>query len=282
MSVKNKKTIIKAAAIASAGFLALCILAFLVFIYPNRVLPILMYHSVLAAEHRADNLSIETRVFKRQMEYLVRNNYTVIPLDMAVAKLIQGGRVPPRWVVITFDDAEENFYTQAYPIIKSMRLPVTLFSATDNLEGRSGYMNWGQLQEVTRCGFVDVGSHFLYHVPMVDLSYANAKEGLVLSKLMLEGKLGRSVAFFAYPFGAADDSLKLLVKECGYKAAVGTAYRLGEFKNNDVFVLKRVFMGKISMNPLIFKFMLSGYYVPVREFALRVLNIKAPRDANLK
>ena len=88
------------------------------------------------------------------------------------------------------------------------------------------------------------------------------------------------VIFFNYPFGAVNDSIEKVVKEAGYEAAVGTAYRKGEFGNRDVYVLKRVFVSKISKYPLVFRFMLSGYYVPTRELILRILNIKVPRDSN--
>jgi hypothetical protein len=56
-------------------------------------------------------------------------------------------------------------------------------------------------------------------------------------------------------------------------------YRWGEFADDDVFNLRRVYVSKVSAMPGMFRFMLSGYYVPTRALLLRALNVKAPRDA---
>ena len=110
---------------------------------------------------------------------------------------------------------------------------------------------------------------------MLDLK--EAKKEVFLSKVIFEKKLKEPVDSFAYPFGAVDDSIKKMIKEAGYKVAVGTAYQRGQFKNYDIYVLRRVFVSKLSKYPFVFRFMVSGYYIPTRELILRVLNIKTPR-----
>lgn len=69
-----------------------------------------------------------------------------------------------------------------------------------------------------------------------------------------------------------------LLQALGYRGAVGTVYRRNEFKTDDVFNLRRVYVSQYSAMPLMFRFMLSGYYGPTRALILRGLNIKVPRD----
>jgi hypothetical protein len=55
-------------------------------------------------------------------------------------------------------------------------------------------------------------------------------------------------------------------------------YRWGEFDDNDALNVRRVYVSESARFPLMFGFMLSGYYVPARALILRMLNIKAPRE----
>ena len=40
-------------------------------------------------------------------------------------------RLPPYSLAVTFDDGYRNFYTDAYPILRSLEIPATMFIATD-------------------------------------------------------------------------------------------------------------------------------------------------------
>ena len=98
------------------------------------------------------------------------------------------------------------------------------------------------------------------------------------SRAVLETHLDTKVLSYAYPYGAFSTRAKRLLQEEGYRGAVGTVYRWGEFENDDVFNVRRVYVSGYSRFPPMFRFMLSGYYVPARSVILRVLGIKTPRD----
>jgi hypothetical protein len=69
-----------------------------------------------------------------------------------------------------------------------------------------------------------------------------------------------------------------MVMAAGYAGAVGTVYPLGKFMTGNIHNMRRVFVSPYSDYPLVFRFMLSGYYVPVRALLLRLMAIDAPRD----
>ena len=266
------------------GFLSLIAAFFMAvifigFIAPHRTLPVLMYHSISNREERTNILAINKDVFKQRMEYLREHNYKIVSLKTASDTIRQGKKIPSGWVVLTFDDGYKDFYTEAYPIVRKYDFKVTVFPTIYNTESNKGYMNWEELNNLEGDGLVDIGSHGLYHQPLTRITLLQARQQIFSSKLIFEKKLKKPVIFFNYPFGAVNDPVKNTVKKAGYEAAVGTAYRKGEFDGEDLYVLKRVFVSKISKCPLIFRFMLSGYYVPTRELILRILNIKAPRDS---
>ncbi len=67
--------------------------------------------------------------FARQMQYL-SNNYNVISMKDLIATVETSADLPERPVLITFDDAYHDFIEYAWPVLKRLKLPATVFVAT--------------------------------------------------------------------------------------------------------------------------------------------------------
>jgi peptidoglycan/xylan/chitin deacetylase (PgdA/CDA1 family) len=68
-------------------------------------------------------------VFKAQMEYLA-SNFNIISLEEAVERLRKRD-VPDNTIVVTFDDGYRDNYVNAFPILKKLSIPATIFLAVD-------------------------------------------------------------------------------------------------------------------------------------------------------
>lgn len=71
------------------------------------------------------------QVFGAQMEHLAAN-FTILPLDDAVA-MIKVNDIPPNAVVLTFDDGYRDNFTYAFPVLKRLSLPATIFLTTGSI-----------------------------------------------------------------------------------------------------------------------------------------------------
>jgi peptidoglycan/xylan/chitin deacetylase (PgdA/CDA1 family) len=97
------------------------------------LLPVLTYHRVEEPERVAPDdpslLSATPTEFERQMEYLAAHR-RVLSLEELLA--LRRGRMelPPGAVAVTFDDAYEDFAEHAWPVLRRLGLPVTLFVPT--------------------------------------------------------------------------------------------------------------------------------------------------------
>lgn len=93
---------------------------------------ILMYHRF--AEHRGGGAQPTWNVtparFREQLEGLLNRGFTAISLAQAIEMAARRQRMPAKTFVVTIDDGYECVYTQAWPILRELKIPATVFLAT--------------------------------------------------------------------------------------------------------------------------------------------------------
>lgn len=205
-------------------FLLLCVViiaAVSYFFYnqPDDVsggIPVFNYHQV---EDNANNpLALSVENFEKQMAYLSEKGYTAITADQLFAYLYQKGSLPPKPVLITFDDGYGGIYTNAYPIMKKYGFTAIIFLITDFVGRDSWYINWEQVKELQQAGF-QFGSHTLSHGSLAEASPEEVRNQLVKSKEGIEWRLETPVRYLAYPGGYYNQQVKDAVRQAGYQAA---------------------------------------------------------------
>jgi len=233
-----------------------CASFFLLYISNNYVVPIVMYHHVSDAD-KNDVLYVSPEKFEYHMTYLNERRYNVISLDDYVKATLEGKSFPRKTVVLTFDDAFDDFYENALAILKKYEFPATVFTPSDLMDER-GQMTFIQLKALVDNG-IDIGSHTRTHVYLPQLSPHQQKNQITESKRILEEKLGISVNHFAYPVGGFSNKIKAFVKEAGYMSA-STTNRGFDRSNKDIYELKRIRFSNKDKTDDILWIKLSGYY----------------------
>lgn len=127
------------------------------------------------------------------------------------------------YYVITFDDVPQNFYLNAYPLLREAKIPFTIF-INISLLGKDGYITTDQLIDLSRCDLCTIGSHGMSHEQYALLNRQQVLYELLESRSKLENIINRPVEMFAYPYGsyyACGYRFKHLAKGV-YKYAFGT------------------------------------------------------------
>ena len=97
------------------------------------MLRVLTYHRVARPGETPDLdpaiVSATPEAFRSHMRHLVQR-YHPIDLDTAMAAFTRGGSLPDRAVLVTFDDAYRCFGEIAWPIMKELGVPATVFVPT--------------------------------------------------------------------------------------------------------------------------------------------------------
>ena len=234
----------------------------------NYTIPILMYHYINEEEPLRSRLGVSPQTFRRQMAFLKRHKYKVIPLEKVVDLIEHKKKIPFKTVAITFDDGYLDNYTNAYPILKKYQLPATMFVVLNRIGkhlGNDDYMNWQQIKELSASGLVTIGSHSMTHPNLSEsISDAKLKYEIFESKKILEETLQKRIDFFSYPFGGVNPKARDFTRQAGYKACVGTNFHKG-YPNNDIYALKRLRISENSKNLFVFWIESSGLYTYIKE-----------------
>jgi peptidoglycan/xylan/chitin deacetylase (PgdA/CDA1 family) len=186
--------------------------------------------------------------FESQLIYLKGSGWTAVTLDDLAAALRENGVLPPKSVILTFDDGYLDFYYQAWPIIKKYQVKVTIYvmSRQESCGGdRSIYMTMDMIKELAQSPLITVASHSLNHCDLKAQDMVEQKHEILDSKIELEELIGRPVRHFAYPYGDFNDISLQLVQSSGYETATTTL--AGEVHTDqNRFVLHRVRVGNFS------------------------------------
>lgn len=181
-------------------------------VWPDGVqtVPILCYHRLGPGSSK---MVVSPANFEAQMTWLVQNDYRVIRLSDLEAFLAGDRPLPRRAVVLTFDDGYESVHRHAFPVLRRLQLPATVFVYTDFLGGGDA-LTWPQLQEMRSSGLVDIQSHSKSHRNLIerrpgetDDRYRAAVDAeLRVPRELLERRLPPlEVRHLAYPFGDTND-----------------------------------------------------------------------------
>ncbi|MGA0556647.1 polysaccharide deacetylase family protein [Larkinella sp. VNQ87] len=221
-------------------------------ILSRKQVPVLCYHQV--REWRAkDTKSAKdyicpTSVFEAHMKMLADSGYHAILPDQLYAYLATGAPLPPKPVMITFDDGDLDQYETATPILEKHKFKAAFFIMTVAI-GRRGYqpyMDKQQIKDLADRGHA-IGCHTWDHHNVKKYQGPDWVTQIEEPTKKLEAITGKPVRHFAYPFGLWNHEATVELKKRGYLAA----YQLAEKKRDDE-------------NPLLSvrRIIASGYWSP--------------------
>jgi len=180
-------------------------------------MPILLYHHVNDGPDRGRYyVSIDN--FRAQMHYLYKEGYTTITPAYLADVLTKGGELPPKPVIITFDDGASDVIQNALPIMESYGF-VGAFYVVDTYVDTEGMITSADLKDLVSRGW-EIGSHTKTHADLTK-DHDQLYEELSQSAVDLGSITGVKVVTIAYPFGLMDEVVVGKVAEYRFKAAMG-------------------------------------------------------------
>jgi peptidoglycan/xylan/chitin deacetylase (PgdA/CDA1 family) len=188
-----------------------------------RWLPTLLYHRVGGAVPGLHpDLTVSPATFERHLAWLKRRGYSSIRASQWQDWRMGRATLPPKPILITFDDGYADLAQHALPILFDHGYSATIFLVTRRLGMANDWDAAAQssrlprlltADEVTtwsRLG-VEFGSHSRTHRNLCGVPEREIDEELAGSQADLERLVGKPVVGFAYPFGQHNSAVRATV-----------------------------------------------------------------------
>jgi peptidoglycan/xylan/chitin deacetylase (PgdA/CDA1 family) len=185
------------------------------------IVPILLYHHIGFSLKDETAYYVSPEAFDQQMSLLYQWGYKTISVELLARAINQGAELPPKPILLTFDDGSETTYDTALPIMQRYGFTGVSYIVYYYL-GITHYMDVDQIRGLHAAGW-EIGSHGLSHRDLT-VRPARQEDEIVQSRRRLEALLGIPVLSFAYPFGAYNDDSLNNVHSAGYIAAMGLGH----------------------------------------------------------
>lgn len=206
--------------------------------------PILLYHHIIDKDVQ-DRYNVSLAMFNAQMQALQSWGYTSITISTLADAIRDGGELPEKPVLITFDDGDIDVYENAYPIMKQYGFVGTFYIVANRI-GSDQFVNADQIKEMYDYGW-EIGSHSYTHADMGADHSVIRHEGYD-SKATLQEKLEIPVNTFAYPFGGWDSTVASFTAGYGYTSGAGLGNSYIHSPNTLYYLSRMEVWGTDDMN----------------------------------
>ena len=218
-------------------------------------LVVLAFHEIAPADEAVlPDYAVTPEQFAAELDWLEQRGYHFVSLDQVLRARAGGRALPPRSVLLSFDDGYRSVYTDAWPVLQRHKAPAVLALVGRWLEPSDGLvpfgdgtlprqklLSWAQLQEMTAGGLVEVASHThdLHRgisanpqgnsEPAVTSRRWSAADGyesephyrerlrqdLIRNNQLLQQRLGRRPRAVAWPYGRYNATAMAVARELG-------------------------------------------------------------------
>lgn len=171
----------------------------------------------------------------------LKQNYNIVTPDIFFNNkednnFLLNGKKP--LLLITLDDGYENWFSAAVPVFKKHNVPAVFFVCSgflgkSRIPVRQQYfrpLSLSQLKQIADHPLFEIGSHTKTHLNLADVvDNYQLQEEIIGDKRALESVIGKTIRYFAYPFGRsprpferaynANPKVQAVVEQAGFEAA---------------------------------------------------------------
>lgn len=177
--------------------------------------PILEYHVLGHPPAGAPypELYVGRTDFEKQMDWLEERGYEAVTLEQVQQSWYHGGTLPPKPIVLSFDDGYRPQFTFALPTLRKHGWAGVL-----NLKAEGSELYESNVKAMLAAGW-ELAAHTIHHLDLTELGPAELKEEVTGSREILQKEFKVPVNNFCYPAGQFDETVIEAVENAGYTGA---------------------------------------------------------------
>ncbi len=188
--------------------------------------PILEYHVLGHPPEGAPypELYVGRTDFEKQMDWLEESGYQAVTLEQVQEAWYHGGTLPPKPIVLSFDDGYRPQFTFALPTLRKHGWAGLL-----NLKAEGSELYESNVKAMIAAGW-EVAAHTIHHLDLTELGPEELTEEVAGSRKILQRDYKIPVNNFCYPAGKFDETVVEAVEKAGY---TGATTELSGFAESD-------------------------------------------------
>jgi peptidoglycan/xylan/chitin deacetylase (PgdA/CDA1 family) len=177
--------------------------------------PILEYHVLGQAPEDAPypELYVGRTDFSKQMDWLEEQGYEAVTLEQVEAAWYHGATLPPKPIVLSFDDGYRPQFTFALPELRKHGWAGVL-----NLKAEGSDLYESNVEAMIGAGW-ELAAHTIHHLDLTELGPEELTEEVAGSRAILRREYGVPVKDFCYPAGEFNETVIAAVEAAGYVGA---------------------------------------------------------------
>ena len=205
-----------------------------------KKIPVLTYH-VVASDNEAARMSssliIAQSKFDRQMKWLHKRNYRTVNCDEFYLWYKGKIKLPPKTVMITFDDGYPGVVKYGLPVLKKYKMKGTFFIVGKLCRESSNMVSYKQIKKLSKSqDLLEFQSHtYNLHTRTKALSgYATVKKDAKKQKKLY------GFEYLAYPYGYNNSGMRRAYKDTGIKLAFTYGNDTYATRKQDIYRIERI------------------------------------------
>jgi peptidoglycan/xylan/chitin deacetylase (PgdA/CDA1 family) len=210
---------------------------------------VLMYHKVQAID-LPDPLTISVRKFSAQLQYLISHGYNTISFGELNEHITSNAPLPPKAVLITFDDGYQDNFLYAYPLLVKYKVKANIFLIGGKVcslqEDENNYLNSLELR-VMNSGLVEYGFHSFTHRDFALMSLSEMETDINSMQNQFKRFGIKCEPCFAYPYGSfhrksreKQQAMEAIFKKYGILFAFRIGNRINKLPLKNNYLIHRI------------------------------------------
>lgn len=206
-------------------------------------LPIIMYHSVLKDTDLSGKFVVTPTEVENDIKYFQKAGYTSVSIREVIDYTENGGTLPEKPIMLTFDDGCYNNYGYVLQLLKQYGEKAVFCVVgeyadkytEENIANMTyGYMRWSEINEMMSSGFAEIANHsYGFHSNTGSRNGSKRKQGETADAYIeifradtekaqnrFIENCGKAPYIYAYPFGAYSQESFDVLKDMGFKATL--------------------------------------------------------------
>ena len=184
-------------------------------------MPVLMYHVIAAPPAGAPfpGLYVAPSEFGEQMHALAAAGWHAVTLDQLAANWREGAPLGPgKPVVVSFDNGYHSQYSQALPVLRSLRWVGDENIQLTGLPPSQGGLSSSEVRALVAAGW-ELDTQGLNHADLITLGATALREQVQDTRNVLRQRYHVPVNWFCYPSGHYDAAVIAAVTAAGYSGS---------------------------------------------------------------